>query len=277
MPSPQYRYWILTIPKDKWDRTDVPKGITYMKGQLERGESGYEHWQAVAYTKKKCTYSKMISLWPNEAHVEHTLSEAAEEYVWKDETRIGEMFEYGTKSIKRNSQNDWDDMFENAKRAKFDEIPADVKIRCWNQFQGIAKYYMAPEDRGEVKSYIYWGVSGSGKTHRAKQESGYFTEPDDVYMKIPTTKFWDGYRGQKNVIIDEFEGQINISHLKQWCDPTGTACQVEVKGGAVPLLATRFWITSNRDWRIWYPTADSNDIDAIKRRFEILQFTMKLQ
>lgn len=277
MPAPQYRYWILTIPKEAWViPEELPAGIHYMKGQLEVGASGFEHWQLVAYTKKKCTYTKMMSRWPEEAHIEHTRSDEAENYVWKEDTRVGDQFEIGRKSMKRNNQDDWDEMFDNAKQAKFDDIPADVKIRCWNQFQSIAKYYMSPEDRGEVKSHIYWGVAGSGKTHRAKEESGYFDNPEDVYMKIPSTKFWDGYRGQSNVIIDEFDGQINLSHLKVWCDPSGTACQVEVKGGAVPLKATRFWITSNKDWRQWYPTADSNDLDAIKRRFEIRQFEMKL-
>jgi len=275
MPAKQYRYWILTIPKDKWDRTEIPEGISYCKGQLERGEGGYEHWQLVAYTKNKCTYSKMITLWPSEAHVEHTRSETAEEYVWKEDTRVGEMFEVGEKSIKRNSQKDWDLMFENAKKAKYDDIPADVKVRCWHQFQSIAKYYMTPTDRGNVVTNIYWGVAGSGKTHRAKVESGYFTNPEDVYMKIPSTKFWDGYRGQKNVIIDEFEGQIALAHLKIWCDPSGTACQVECKGGAVPLQATKFWITSNKDWRTWYPTMEGNDLEAMKRRFHCLQFEMK--
>lgn len=277
MPAPQYRYWILTIPKDKWQVGEVP-GVHYMKGQLEQGEGGYVHWQIIAYTKKKVTYTKMMSFWPIEAHIEHTICEKAEEYVWKDETSLGERFEVGEKSMKRNSQADWDSMFDNAKKGNFDEIPADVKVRCWNQFQSIAKYYMTPEDRGEVVSHIYWGVSGSGKTHRAKLESGYFDNPDDVYMKIPSTKFWDGYRGQKNVIIDEFEGQINISHLKMWCDPSGTACQVEIKGGAVPLKATRFWITSNRDWRDWYgQSASPNDLDAIKRRFNIKHFELKFQ
>lgn len=278
MPAPQYRYWILTIPKDKWAVPEaMPERIDYLKGQLEIGEGGFEHWQLVAYTKKKTTYSTMISLWPAEAHVEHTRSDKAEEYVWKDESSEGSRFEMGVKSFKRNSPTDWDTCFVSAQQGKFEDIPADVKIRCWNQFQGIAKYYMQPSDRGEVTSRIYWGVSGSGKTHLAKTESGYFTDSSDVYMKIPSTKFWDGYRGQKNVIIDEFDGQINLAHLKVWCDPTGTACQVEVKGGAVSLQATNFWITSNRDWRQWYSTADENDIDAIKRRFVIRQFTMKLQ
>jgi len=278
MPAPQYKYWILTIPQDKWaDPGRCPDGITYCKGQLEIGEQGFEHWQLVAYVLKKCTYTRMISLWPTEAHIEHTRSEAAEDYVWKDESSLGSRFEYGKRPFKRNSPLDWEEAFENAKKAKFDDIPADVKVRCWNQFQGIAKYYLQPFDRGLVTSHIYWGVSDSGKTHRAKVESGYFDHPEDVYMKIPSTKFWDGYRGQKNVIIDEFEGQINIAHLKVWCDPSGTACQVEIKGGAVPLQATNFWITSNMDWRQWYTTPSGNDLDALKRRFNIVHFDMKIQ
>lgn len=279
MPAPQYRYWMLTIPKDKWAvPEEMPKGFHYMKGQLEIGKDGYEHWQLICYLKKKATYSKMKSVCPPEAHIEHTRSEAAEEYVWKDESSQGSRFELGRKAMKRNCADDWETMFTKAKEAKFDEIPADVRVRCWHQFQSISKWYMSPADRGVVKSHIYWGVSDSGKTHRAKVESGYFKDPSDVYMKIPTTKFWDGYRGQTKVIIDEFEGQINLSHLKVWCDPSGTACQVEIKGGAVPLAATEIWITSNKDWRDWYgPSAGPNDIEAIRRRFDILQFTQKFQ
>jgi len=278
MPSPQYRYWILTIPKDKWAvPEELPQGIAYCKGQLEIGEGGFEHWQLVAYTKEKSTYHRMISLWPTEAHVEHTRSEKAENYVWKEESSQGSRFELGKKAMKRNSQCDWDDTFDNAKKGKFDDIPADVKIRCWHQLQSISKHYMATIDRGLVKSHIYWGVSLSGKTYAAKIESGYFLEPDDVYLKNSRTKFWDGYRGQKKVIIDEFSGTIDIDNIKVWCDPSGTACQVEVKGGAVPFLATEIWITSNKDWREWYPSASKDDMDALKRRFEIKHFTMKFQ
>lgn len=274
MPSPQYRYWILTIPVDKWCVENLNSFIDYCKGQREIGEGGYEHWQLIAYVAKKCTYSKMISLWPTEAHVEHTRSAKAEQYVWKEDTRVeGSQFEEGVKPMNRNSSKDWDLMFKNAQEAKFDEIPADVKIRCWHQFQSISKFYMQPMDRGLVVSKIFWGVPGSGKTHLAKLESGYFEDPTDVYIKIPTTKFWDGYRGQTKVLIDEFDGQINSSHIKVWCDPSGTACQVEVKGGAVPLKATQIWITSNKDWRAWYP-GDNYEALALKRRFQIKEFTM---
>lgn len=275
MPSPQYRYWILTIPLDKWVVEDLKPDFVYCKGQQEIGEGGYRHWQIIAYSSSKMTYTKCISLWPSEAHVEHTRTAGAEAYVWKEDTRIPDsQFEIGVKPMKRNSSKDWDLMFDNAKKGNMDEIPSDVKVRCWHQFQSISKFYMQPADRGEVVSKIFWGIPGSGKTHRAKLESGYFDDPSDVYMKIPTTKFWDGYRGQSKVIIDEFDGQINLSHLKVWCDPSGTACQVEVKGGAVPFRATAIWITSNKDWRFWYEKMDNYDQQAIKRRFDISQFTM---
>lgn len=274
MPAPQYRYWFFTIPLDKWSVDKLDKMFIYAKGQQEVGEGGYEHWQMIAYTKKKITYTKCMSLFPEEAHIEHTKCEGAEEYVWKEDTKVpGSEFEVGKKPFNRCDSKDWDAMFERAKTGDMDDIPADVKIRCWHQFQSIGKFYMQPTDRGDVVSKILWGVPGSGKTHQAKLESGYFDNPTDVYMKIPTTKFWDGYRGQSNVIIDEFDGQINLSHIKIWCDPSGTACQVETKGGATPLLATRFWITSNKDWRIWFPLTDNYDLNALKRRFQILHFT----
>lgn len=54
---------------------------------------------------------------------------------------------------------------------------------------------------------------------------------------------WCNYDGQKEVIIDDYEGTIAAVHLKTWFDRY--PCQVEVKGGMMALRATTFIITSN--------------------------------
>lgn len=37
---------------------------------------------------------------------------------------------------------------------------------------------------------VYWGTTGTGKSHRAWAEAGI-----TAYPKDPLSKFWDGYRG----------------------------------------------------------------------------------
>lgn len=89
---PQARYWIGTIPRDSWDpNTWESTGASYIRGQLERGASGYEHWQLVAYYSRQKRLSTLKRVWPTGSHWEPTRSDAALQYVWKDDTRIGEV------------------------------------------------------------------------------------------------------------------------------------------------------------------------------------------
>lgn len=119
---------------------------------------------------------------------------------------------------------------------------------------------------------VFWGATGTGKSRRAWDEAGV-----DAFVKDPRTKWyfqfnfrWCGYRGQQNVVIDEFRGCIDIAHLLRWLDRYPVL--VEVKGGSRPLCATRFWITSNVDPRNWYPDVDQATRDALLRRLNITHF-----
>jgi len=106
MPSPQNRYFIVTasfakarcdgqgrLRLDPWtpekfyaDNDDV----VWCLGQMELGEGGFQHYQFVFSTKKKCTVTKVKSFFPSylSPHIEPTRSEAAEAYVTKEDTRV---------------------------------------------------------------------------------------------------------------------------------------------------------------------------------------------
>lgn len=85
-----------------------------------------------------------------------------------------------------------------------------------------------------------------------------------MYIKNPRTKWWDGYQGEANVIIDEFRGSIDVSYLLRWLDRY--PCSVEKKGGSLPLRATNFWITSNLDPMMWFLDIDEQTRLAFMRR-----------
>lgn len=70
--------------------------VSYVKGQQEIGEGGYHHWQLLVITNRKCTIRQVKEHFCNEAHVELTRSEAANDYVWKEESRVPDtQFVYG--------------------------------------------------------------------------------------------------------------------------------------------------------------------------------------
>lgn len=168
----------------------------------------------------------------------------------------------GSLPLSRARTEDWDAILSSAKRGSFEDIPADIYIRHYSSLKRIRVDSMENVPRPEVSSRVFIGPSGVGKTRLAWEQAG-----NDAYIKNPNTKWWDGYRGQANVIIDEFVGRIDISYLLTWLDRY--PCTVEIKGYSLPLTAINFWITSNLNVDEWYPDAKQVHLNALKRRLNI--------
>lgn len=261
--SGQGRYWMGTIPQHQFVPY-LPSEVSYIAGQLEQGhETGYLHWQLLIYFSKKVRRGKLTNLFGS-FHFELTRSSAARDYVWKDDTAVpGTKFELGSVPMQRNNPTDWKIVRANAKAGQFDDIPDDVYIRYYGNLRHIYRDNLKPPTRS-VEVYVYWGKSRSGKSWRARQEAG-----PEIYSKNPRTKFWDGYRNESSVIIDEFRGAIDISNLLQWFDPYPYT--IEVKGSGLPLCANRFWITSNLKPQDWYPGLDMDTLEALLNRFTVIE------
>jgi len=103
-----------------------------------------------------------------------------------------------------------------------------------------------------------WGAPGLGKTREV-----HATE-DSLYIKL-ANKWWDGYKGQKAVLIDDLgvdKGKALTDHLKLWMDPWYNQ-PGETKGGMVALNYDRLYITSNHGpQELWQGV----DLEAMKRR-----------
>jgi len=264
MPAQQGRYWMLTIPHRDFLPYHMP-GTQYLRGQLELGEGGFLHWQVLATFPKKVSASRVKNDFGQSCHCELSRSEAAIEYVWKEDTRVeGTQFEFGSLAFKRNRAEDWTAIWESAKQGKLEEIPADIRVRNYRTLKQIEKDFLQPVAI-EREVFVFWGAPGTGKSRRAWEEAGLSAFPKD-----PCTKFWDGYDGGPNVVIDEFRGDINISHILRWFDRYPV--NVECKFGAVTLRAQRIWITSNVDPREWYPSVNEDSKNALLRRLNITYF-----
>ena len=260
-------YWILTVPfADLPTPTSLPESCSWFRGQLEVGEGGFRHWQILVAFRRKSSLSAVKSLWPT-AHAELTRSDAAVAYVWKESTRVsGTQFEFGGKPFQRGSPVDWECVRTLAMSGELDsrDIPPDVFIRCYSALRKIAGDFAKPVGiTRRIK--VFCGPTATGKSRRAWDEAGF-----DAYPKNPNTKFWDGYRGHRHVVCDEYRGRIDISYLLTWTDRYPVL--VEVKGSSVVLAAEAIWFTSNIHPRLWYPELDSATVDALLRRLEIVEF-----
>lgn len=259
MPAAQGKYWMLTIPVHAYTPF-LPEEVEYTKGQVEKGtENGFLHWQLIVSFKKKVVLSRVRAVY-GPYHAELTRSAAADEYVFKEDTRVdGTQFELGVKVLKRNCPKDWDQIYASAKCGDFENIPKDVLIRSYSSLKKIHVDNICPVAQ-EKEVYVFWGRTGSGKSKRAWEEASL-----SAYPKSPTSIWWCGYQGHENVVIDEFRGQINISHVLRWLDRYPTL--VEVKGSTVVLQAKKIWITSNISPDDWYPDLDVETKSALRRRF----------
>lgn len=125
----------------------------------------------------------------------------------------------------------------------------------------IAADYAVPETISKTVR-VFYGPTGGGKSYAAWSEAG-----ANAYPKDPRSKFWYGYKGEENVVFDEFRGGIDISHMLRWLDCY--PCMVEIKGSSKCLQAKRIWITSNLHPNNWYEGLDDVTRLALLRRLEI--------
>lgn len=216
------------------------------------------HWQGFVVFKESKTMSAAKIFLGKTSHLEMmkgTHKQAAD--YCKKEKRFKE---FGTfpRQGKRNDLeevvqmvNDGTDILAIAEQCPMQMIKYGKGILA---LKAMADQRLAPEWR-DVNVTVLWGPSGTGKTRTAVESS------PDYYIKDPSNKWFDGYVGQKTLILDEFMPECcPWATLLRWLD--GYKLQVETKGGTTFAMWTTVYITSNIPPDKWY----KNDFAPLKRR-----------
>jgi len=86
----------------------------------------------------------------------------------------------------------------------------------------------------------YWGKSGVGKSHKAYENYTNATH----FTKDLSTKWWDGYKQQEVVILNEFRGQLAFSFLLSLIDKWPLTVPVRCKE-SIPFTSKHVIITSS--------------------------------
>lgn len=245
---------------------ELKQHACYMVAGQEVGESGTPHIQGYAELPGPVAQSTVVK-WLPRAHLEKRKGNAkqAAQYCMKD----GNYEEIGT----RSQQGDRVDI-----KACTDKIKAGKRMRDVADEEPVAyvKYHRGLEKlqkilivpRTEIPDVrVYWGSTGTGKTARAMEWL------PDAYMWTPALgKWWDGYEGEKDVILDEFRGQIPFGQLLNLLDRY--QAKVEFKGGVCQFAGTRICLTSPLPPAKWYKDLDQEDkLEQLLRRIHISEQT----
>ena len=141
-----------------------------------------------------------------------------------------------------------------------DKEIADAHFGSWCRYERAFKRYRMMSRSGrssQTKVNVIWGPPGTGKTKlvlkMAEEQADALSSSVFVLtdaMRHSSGVWWDGYLGQKVVVIEEFEGWISRNNFKGLVNHS--PLNVQIKGGAVPFLAEVIFITSNKAPNMWW-------------------------
>lgn len=231
----------------------------YLVYGKETGESGTPHLQGYIEFQKQISFKKAKQLIGSNAHIEKRKGNAqqAATYCKKD----GDWKERGEMS-NPGKRTDLINMMELIRKRKSfcdiaDEMPQTLAkhMRFHDRYKFEYRRQNATFEPCKVTCII--GPAGSGKTRKAY-------ELDPNLFRLTDVNWFDGYDGQKTILLDDYYGEISYSKFLQLCD--GYKFQIPVKGSFTWKEWDHVIITSNDHPGLWYSQGFT---PAIERRLTI--------
>lgn len=196
----------------------------------------------------------------NELHIEKVISfQDCINYCKKD----GEIvFEKGTYDVNKKgkavTQGKRSDLEKVVKILRNDGCLDDVIDLCPTEFikypNGITKFdYFLKKGISktwrDIECFVYYGETGAGKTKKAVEDA----DGDYYILNTPGSNgmiWFDGYTGEKTLIIDDFYGWIKQHELLRIMDGYPYHCQI--KGSFTWAQWTKVVFTSNKHPDEWF-------------------------
>lgn len=249
--------WAFTINNDTFE--DLCKILDvecrYMVFGFEKGDSGTNHIQGYVMFEKKKTLITLKGILGPRAHVEVARKVPLANYRYC----IGEGDYYTF------PEEDSEPPKGQGRRSDINNLLADIDQkktmlqiaqRNPNEFlkfqQGIKAYRFATLEEEakktrKIHTEVIWGKAGTGKTSYVYKLHGVhdvFKITQDAYP------WWDGYEGQKILLIDDFYGWVKWGTFLNLLDIF--PLQLQIKGGFTWALWDKVYITSNAHPSQWY-------------------------
>lgn len=253
---PKGKYWCFT---DFDVESHPPYDITEIVYITYQGEASpttnRQHWQGFVELRKAACKREVQSVLGRQCHVELARASADQciAYCHKEETRVSGPFEWGERGRQRPGRRT--DLAAIAERCKHRggvaaicaEAP-EFYVKYHRGLERLRTHYIGsrdPNDAPDVR--LYTGHSGSGKTRSVYSEFSI----DEIYQK-DGTKWWDGYDGQKCILLDDWAGSDEVPPVELLKILDRYPHRVQTKGGYVLLGRSILIITSMIHYGQWY-------------------------
>jgi len=260
-----------TWDENEWEllKSTVSAGEYGICAKEVGDKNGIHHLHGyVRYTNPR-SWKKIKKLFPRANIQAAKGSDFDQVYLQKE----GEYFEHGKPS--ETTQGQRTDLIEVKDKimegASVDDLTVENPMlfhqygRTLDRLESIA---LRKRFRTEMTKGLWiTGPSGSGKSHQAFE--GF--SPETHYVKNLNEEWWDGYKGQQTVILNEFRGQITFSELLDLVDKWPK--QVKWRGReSVPFLAKLVIVTSVRTPKECYHSLQGKEPwEQFDRRFSVVQ------
>ena len=143
-----------------------------------------------------------------------------------DFVEYGELPDPNTKKGLEKMHEEYSNAKSLAQEGNLDDIEASIYIRHYSALNSIASDHAKPmPSLPFIDAEWHYGPTGCGKSRRVRESN------PDAYIK-DVTKWWDGYRGQSVVILEDID-VYNVKlgrDLKIWTDHYGFPAEQKNKG-----------------------------------------------
>nr|UOF82344.1 rep protein [Cressdnaviricota sp.] len=275
----RYRAWCFTVNNYSEDEYKQIQSIEcrYLIIGKEVGLQGTPHLQGYIYFNNGKTRGSVSTLIPR-AHLEQRLGthQQAAEYCKKE----GSFWEKGEEPMaaedarKKGGEKSkivWDLILQHVRKGDTEWV-AENYPKVYIQFKARLESLHQPNVvpiLGDLLHEWWVGPSGTGK-------SRLLWELYPEHYEKPLNKWWDGYKHEKVVAIEEWSpaNTCTTSSLKRWADRYPFAG--EIKGGVMSRLRPlKIIVLSN--YRPDQCFLMKEDLEPILRRFTILEFPNDIQ
>lgn len=254
--------YIVTVNNPTTQLQFYESNVSFAIWQLERGESGTEHFQLYIEFRKPTSIIRGREILGVAAHFEGRRGSVLQaiQYCSKSDTRVSGPWRFGDPRVQgQGHRSDIDSaakaVADGASLVAIASETPGLYVRFYRGLSALQAALHRPRWR-TVRCFFLCGPPGSGKTSLVYEAF----EGADVYALASDEPLWaDGYTGQRVLLVDDVDAWSQRKAYLRILD--GHPCQLPVKGGFVWAQYDTV-IVANNTWDVdsWSP--------ALRRRFD---------
>lgn len=230
--------------------------------QKEVGESGTPHLQGYIQLTDKKRLEWITKRFPS-THFEVSRGSLSQNITYCSKEGGSDAFTFGV-GLEQGARSDLADVSSRILQGEpiIDIIRSQPEIYV-RYARGLEQLSFRTAARRDYKTRVLWfyGSTGTGKSYTANQLA------PSAYWKEGTTKWWDGYDGVSDVIIDDYRRDLcTFAQLLRLFDRY--PLHVESKGGSIQFAARLIIISTPKSPKDTWEGRTEEDLAQLLRRID---------